>query len=489
LDPWLPLLILSGLVVLAALAAGGEIALLSLNPLRVEAAARKGRPLARLQQGLRKHPQRMLTTLIVATTVLNTTLATYAATVSETMIAPHLHLSRQQALVFSTLFVTIVIVLVCDLVPKTLGAVRAEAFAGLITRPIWLLDKLLAPLHWVVNLAFTPLLQKLTGGRLGHEHIPSIEEVRLLLSQAQAGGRVEHTDALVAQEALTFSTKDLADVMTPRVDVIAVPDTATVGQALTAMVQSGFSRLPMFHEDIDEIVGVLLLKDLVTFSLQRAEGGRDPLDLWASEPALPLMREVVRYPVSKGVDETLAELRRERTHLAVVVDEHGGTAGVVTMEDILEELVGDIQDESDSAHSADVVRRSGGVLLVTGRARLDALPELDQVEIGETDATTLGGLLMERLGRPAVVGDSIVLPAKPGYVPHNLIPPAPTGGHTPAPVPAAGANGQGHGPGKSEEPERPAAQSLKVTALKVLRTRIKLMKVEPLRDASPPALP
>jgi putative hemolysin len=470
-DAWYPLLILLGLVVLAGLAAGGEIALLSLNPLRIETAARKGRAVARMQQDLRRNPQRMLTTLIVATTALNVSLANYATAVSENSVAPALHLSHAQTAVFSTLIVTVVIVLICDLVPKTLGAVRAEQFASVITQPIWLLDKLLTPLHWLIGLTVAPLLRKLTGSDLRHEHIPTQEEVRLLLSQAQAGGHIERMDALVAQEALRFSSKSLEDVMTPRVDVVAMPDTVTVGAALTTMVQSGFSRLPVYHEAVDEVVGVLLLKDLVTFSLQRAEGGRDPLDTWAGEPAAPHMREVVRYPASKGVDETLAELRRERTHLAVVVDEHGGTAGVVTLEDILEELVGDIQDESDSAHSADVVRRSGDVLLVTGRARLDALPELAQVELGETDATTLGGLLMERLGRPAVVGDSLVLPAKPGYVPHHV-------------GAAHSGSGGGNGPEGSassagEEDSVPPAHSLRVTALKVLRTRIQLLKIEP----------
>jgi CBS domain containing-hemolysin-like protein len=213
------------------------------------------------------------------------------------------------------------------------------------------------------------------------------------------------------------------------------------------MTESGFSRLPVYHEDLDEIVGVLLLKDIVTWSLGQAEGGRDPQDRWATAPVMQFLREAPRYPHTKGVVDTLAELRRERTHLAVVVDEHGGTAGIVTLEDILEELVGDIQDESDSYHSADVVRRSGGVLLVTGRARLDSLPELEAVELGETESTTLGGLLMERLGRPAVVGDTLYLPPRSD---HWL------------------ADGQDEAP----------AQGLQVTALKVMRTRIKLMRVE-----------
>ena len=445
------------LVVLSALAAGAEIALLSLNPLRLEAEARRGNRLARWQQALRRHPQRMLTTILIIGNLLNAGLTTYAALLATDVLAPALHLTRQQAVLLNTGVIATVIIVVCDLIPKTLGAVRPEAYARFVTWPIAIFDKVFIPVHWLMGLTVTPLLRLLTGGRTEMDKAPTLEEVRTMLSLAHAGGHVETADVKVAQEALRFSSKNLQEVMTPRVDVVAVPDTATVGHALTTMVESGFSRLPVYHEDIDRITGVLLLKDLVALSLKSAKDGRDPQDTWAKEPILPLMREVVSYPGSKGVTETLAELRHERTHLAVVVDEHGGTAGVVTLEDILEELVGDIQDESDSAHSADVVRRSGGVLLVTGRARLEALPELEAVDLGDTEAQTLGGLLMERLGRPAVVGDSIYLPPKAGYI---------------------GATGETTGEIREAAPDEP--RGLQVTALKVMRTRIKLMRVEPM---------
>lgn len=464
MESYAPLLILLGLLVLSALASGTEIALLTLSPVRLEAAARRGDVLARLQQRLRAQPERLLATILIANNVVNISMASLAASLALQIARGQGGLSEGQALAISTVTMTVLIVIFGELIPKTLGAVQPEAFAAVITRPVYLLDKLLLPVHWLMARTVSPLLRWLSGGKAGMEQVPTLEEVRTMLSLAHAGGHVNRADAQVAQEALRFSSRDLEDVMTPRVDVVAVADTAVVGEALTLMMESGFSRLPVYHEDLDEIIGVALLKDLVALSLRRAEGGRDPEDSWAREPLRPVLRSVVSYPGSKSVVEALAELRRERTHLAVVVDEHGGTAGIVTLEDILEELVGDIQDESDKAGSADVLRRSGGVLLVSGRVRLDSLPELEAAELGETEASTLGGLLMERLGRPAVVGDSIWLPLREGYTDYNA-------------GPAAGLNGSPAGADPAQASG--TARGLRVTALKVLRTRIKLLRVEP----------
>jgi putative hemolysin len=477
---WLPIPILLGLIGLSALAAGAEIALLSLNPLRLETKARQGDRMARVQIALRRHPQRMLTTVLVVGNLLNAGLTTYAALLATDVLAPLLGLTQQQAVLLNTAVIATVIIVVCDLIPKTLGAVRPEGFAKVVTWPIALFDRLFIPIHWVMGWTVSPLLRLLTRGSTEADKTPNIEEVRTMLSLAHAGGHIEHADVLFAREALHFSKKNLQDVMTPRVDVIAVSDIDTVGDAMTGMVQSGFSRLPVYHEDLDEIIGVVLLKDLVTMSLQRAKGGRDPLDAWADEPVVPYMRPAPRYPGTKGVDGALAELRKERTHLAVVVDEHGGTAGVVTLEDILEELVGDIQDESDSAHSADVIRRSEGVLLVTGRARLDALPELEDVDLGETESQTLGGLLMERLGRAIVVGDSILLPCRPGHAVHIGAGASHDGPLAQDVLDSPASNGY-------SEAEPRSTTGLRVTALKVMRTRIKLMKVEAVTELLPEA--
>jgi CBS domain containing-hemolysin-like protein len=173
------------------------------------------------------------------------------------------------------------------------------------------------------------------------------------------------------------------------------------------MLDSGFSRLPVYKADLDEIIGVLLMKDLVRASLQGQAASKAPRSVWTNKPVLSHLRRVLHLPATKNIVDSLALMQRERTHMAVVVDEHGGTAGIATLEDILEELVGEIHDESDPVAGMEIVRRGEDHAIVTGRARLDQLPELATAELGEMESTTVGGLVMERLGRSVVVGDSI----------------------------------------------------------------------------------
>jgi CBS domain containing-hemolysin-like protein len=426
---WTPALVLLVLIGFSALAAGAEISLLSLNPVRLESAARKGSRLARLQASLRRNPQRMFTTILIIGNLLNAALTTYAAVVSTDILAPALGLTRDQALLLNALVAAAIIIVLCDLIPKTVGAVRPEKFSALITLPVAIADKLFAPVHWLMGWTVTPLLRLLTGGRTEVEHAMSRDEMATALTMALAGGRLHKMDAEVAKEALEFSQKDVRDVMTPRVDVAAVPESASLGEALTLMSDSGFTRLPVYHDSIDEIAGVLLVKDLIRESTRAAQLGKDPFDEWANNPVTPLMRRVLHFPATKSIVEALNELRQDRSHLAVVVDEHGGTAGIVTLEDILEELVGDIRDEYDTEQTIDVVRRGENYLIVSGRARLDVLEELG-LEGVETETSTLGGLLMERLGRAVSVGDVLEI------------------------------------------------DGLRIIALKVIRNRIKLLRVE-----------
>jgi CBS domain containing-hemolysin-like protein len=425
-----PIVILLLLVLGSAFFAGGELALMALDPIRLETLARRGSRLAELQQKLRGAPQRILSTILLCNNLINITFATIAAALALKHLAPIHGVGEKQALVVSTVASTLLLVMFGELLPKTIAAINPARLAAIVTYPLFLIDILLTPFNWLVAMVLMPLVRSLSGGRSTPQHRTSAEDVGTALALAYASGQLSHTDAAVAREALRFSQKDLADVMTPRVDVVAVPETASVGEALTQMTHTGFSRLPVYRENLDEITGVLMLKDLVRASLSAASAGHDPEDRWAQEPCLPHARQPAYFPLTKSIVESLAEMRRVRVHLAVVVDEHGGTAGVVSLEDILEELVGDIRDETDADHSADVIRRGPGFVIATGRTRLDSLPEFAAVQLGDSAAVTLGGLMMERLGRAVVVGDAI------------------------------------------------AVDGLTVTALKVMRNRIKLLRVE-----------
>ena len=396
------------LTLVAAFFSSVEIGIMTLNRLRVESAARRGNRLAKMQLALRNRPESFLSTILICYNLSHIVLTVYATTLALN-IATTAGLSKQQTLLLSSAAVTLIIVIFAELIPKTYAAVKAEQLANFATLPLFYIDKLLAPVNWVINLLVSPLIRLLTGRRGGsHEQIPERAELLTAVTLALSGGEIHEVDARVAQEALRFSTIDLRDVMTPRVDVTGIEEQQDLGEALRLMRQTGYSRLPVYRETIDEVIGVVLIKDMI--SVLAAEADEGVAREWFNEKVSGYLREVAYFPESKSVVDALAEIRTMRSHLAVVVDEHGGTAGIVTLEDILEELIGDIRDENDPDHSIDVVSSGEGWLIVTGRARVDSVPELAGLaEDGTIDATSIGGLLMETLGRPAVVGDLVEL--------------------------------------------------------------------------------
>lgn len=439
---WLVSVITLILLILAsAFFSGGELALMTLDPLKLETAARRGNRLAALQKRMRGTPQRILSTILLCNNLVNITFATIGTTITIKYIAPVAGISEERALVLSTVVMTVLLVVFGELLPKTLAAIAPAKLASIVTYPLFVIDWLLTPFNWLISTVMMPVVLLITGGKSVRQHTASVEDIGTALAMAYASGTLHRTDAAVAQEALTFSRKNLGDVMTPRVDIVALPETATAGAALMLMTESGFSRLPIYASGLDEITGVLMLKDLVRSSLRESQGGRDPVDRWTDLPCAPLARRPAFFPETKSIVETLAEMRQMRVHLALVIDEHGGTAGLVSLEDIIEELVGDIRDETDADSSADVISRGAGFAIVTGRARIESLPELSSIEITDSEVTTVGGLMMEQLGRPAVVGDEISM------------------------------------------------GEIKVTALKVLGNQIKLMRIThtaPETPASPP---
>jgi putative hemolysin len=424
-------------LLLLAFFAGGEIMVLALDPLRLETESAAGSRSARILRRLRLDPQRFLTSMLIGNNVASMSLAAYFTSQSITLLGGPGGLSIESATLFSAVTMIVVQTLFGELIPKTLAAVSGQRLSQRLALPLLWTQHLFTPFSWLLESAIRPLIRLLSGGRTGMGEQLGLADLETALQMAHRSGQLHKTDAAVASEALDFSHTSLGEVMTPRVDVVAVEEGVTIGTALTVMTDSGFTRLPVYRDSLDEITGALLLKDLVQRSLRWAIGGRDAEDRWVAEPAAPHLRQVAHFPATKSIVEALAEIRQQRLHLAVVVDEHGGTAGIVTLEDILEELVGDIRDETDHDHSVDVVRRYDDHVIVTGRARLDQLPELAGLDLEGSETSTIGGLMMERLGRPAVVGDQIQL-----------------GG-------------------------------VLITALKVLRTRIKLLRLEP---APPPEL-
>ena len=281
-----------------------------------------------------------------------------------------------------------------EMAPKNLALARAEAVAMALARPFGWYVTLLRPLIVTLNGAAN-LLMRLVRVEPVDEHklVHSPEELTLALAESRDLGTIAAQDARVMGAALRLQRIDAEAAMTPRVDLFALPDTATATEALELAAETGYTRLPVYHDDIDHVVGLVHVKDVLM---------RDDLDdLAVSE----LLRPIPAVPESRDLEQLLRDMLETRAHAVLVVDEFGGTAGVISLEDVLEELVGEIEDEFDTERHAR--RAEERVWVVPGTMRRDEVERLTGGHLPHGDAETVSGILVETLGRLLEPGDDM----------------------------------------------------------------------------------
>jgi CBS domain containing-hemolysin-like protein len=287
--------------------------------------------------------------------------------------------------------VTYATVVLAELAPKYLALERALELALWTAYPLDLFHSLMRPFINVINGSAFGVL-RLFGVRPGVEaQAHSAEELRMLVAASTKNGILQESERILVGNALDFAETLVRQVMVPRTEIVAIPDDSTVEGVVQLLRQSPFTRLPVYREDLDHIVGVVHVKDVVGASPARA----------VSE----LMRKPLYLPETAHLDRALAQFRKERVQLAVVIDEFGGTAGLVTLEDVIEELVGEVQDEFD--REAPMLREESGVYLINGLMTLPDVRERLGLDLADEPYDTVGGMIFGRLGRLAQVGDSV----------------------------------------------------------------------------------
>jgi CBS domain containing-hemolysin-like protein len=283
-----------------------------------------------------------------------------------------------------------------ELAPKSIALASPEKTAKAIARPMMFFSRVMSPLISIFNGAANGLLRifgvKPSSDQEGH----SPEEIRFLVMQAHARGTLDESDRAMLAGVLDFHEKKARDVMRPRTDVVALDIESTEQEVWEVLRRERYSRYPVYRESLDDVVGVFLAKDLWLHS------GDAPFNL------ADFVREPMYVPDSRPAERVLDDLRRTRAHMAVVLDEYGGTAGIVTMEDLVEEVVGDISDEYDFASRESVV--TDGVLELAGSLSLIDVRSDYRIPIPEGDWTTLGGYAFAKLGRLPRMGDRIPIP-------------------------------------------------------------------------------
>jgi CBS domain containing-hemolysin-like protein len=284
-----------------------------------------------------------------------------------------------------------------ELAPRAVALNHPEQLARWLAPPLMVFAWLVTPFIAVLNHSSQAVL-KVFGqrGDVLEEPVHSPEELRLIVEQSQEVGAIPTQDADLIEGVFEFSEKNAREVMTPRTDVVAMPIDATLDEALAIVEENAFSRYPAFDDSIDNIVGLVLAKDLLRVARQPPPG-------FTVES---IMRDVHVVPGSREVEEVLADFKRLKEHMAVVLDEYGGTAGIVTMEDLLEEIVGEILDEHDEA-AAPEPTGSAGEAVVPGSMHIAELNERFGLTVSQDDYTTIGGFIFGSLGRLPVVGDRV----------------------------------------------------------------------------------
>lgn len=393
-----------------AFLAASEIAIVSARKARLRALADEGNRAAERVLWLTENPSGFLATIQVGITLAGffasavgaVSLARLLASWLRGIPAPYLQENAAGvALIIVTILLSVVSIVFGELVPKTMAVSRAEAIALAVVRPVEILSRITAPLVALLTATTNGILRLI--GVQQRAHLPSVteEELLVMLETAEDEGVVEAGEADLIEEAFHFGRTLARSVMVPRVDVVAVEGETPLGEAVERFFASGFSRLPVYRETVDNVLGILYVKDV----FRRL--WTDPAA--AARPAAEAIRPAYFVPETKPIDELLTELRARRTHLAICVDEFGGMAGLVTLEDLIEELVGEIADEFDPGYEP-FKEIAPGVLEVDGRIavpdlldRLDLEPEA----IGPYEAESVGGLITDNLGRIPAEGDTV----------------------------------------------------------------------------------
>jgi len=410
MDTIIQLFVIILLTLMEAVFVAAEIALVTMRRTRIDQLVEEGDRSATRVKRLVSNPGRFLAVTQIGLTFLGFLASAYAAvnlTVSlqvflEGTGIPVLSTSAEAiALIIVTLLLSLFTIIFGELVPKSLALAHPEAFALRLSGFIVLMLRVLGPLVRVLT-AVTTSVARMLGAGDASQGVMSTEELKILVERGGEQGILEAEEEQMIHAVIELGDQRIHEVMVPRIAMVSLASTATYEEAIDLVVDEGHSRIPVYEETIDEIVGILYAKDLLPF-LKTTAGER------------PSLRSILRTPVfvpeSMSVDDLLHEFQRRKVHIAIVLDEYGGTAGLVTIEDLLEEIVGEIQDEYDTEEPL-IVRLSEDEARIDGRTDVDDLGELFDTNLGLEDADeydTVGGLIYHRIGGIPKPGDEVVV--------------------------------------------------------------------------------
>jgi putative hemolysin len=378
-------------ILLSAFFSSSEVALISITKARVRTLVNDNKPGAMVLATLKENPDHFLITILIGNTIMNIAAAAIATAIAISVFG-------SIGVGIATGFVVIVLLIFGEIGPKIYATRAPDAFPRAVAPIILFLSHILSPVIWVVD----RLSPSLGAGRDAAEPAVTEEEIKEWIDVGKEEGTIEQDEKEMLYSVLEFGDTTAREIMTPRVDVILMEDTSGIGEAIRIFNETGFSRIPVYHDQIDNITGILNVKDVFSAMVSKRK------DLSIKE----IMYDPTFVPETKKIDELLKELQVHRVQIAIVIDEYSSFVGIVTVEDILEELVGEIMDEYDK-EEPEVQTISEGVYVLDAQMWVDDIN--DELGLGlpmDESYETVGGLLIDRLGHiPQHPGEKVEIEA------------------------------------------------------------------------------
>ncbi len=406
----IPFIIIAILILINGLFVSAEFSIIGVRPSRVKQLVEEGSRTAEwVEETLtdRRKTDQYIATAQLGITLASLGLGMYAEPSIAHLLEEPLHnwfglegaIVHTISFIFALTLITYLHVVVGEMVPKSLALHNAERTVMFMAAVMRFAERLFRlPVAWLNRVGTLALKLFRVQPPDQDSHLYTPDELELLVSESYAGGLVDEVEQTLVANIFEFTERRIAQVMTPRTQIAAIPSDIDEEALLELVTTSSNSRFPVYEENIDRIIGVMHLKDLV-----RQQLSGEPFDL------KPLLRQAPFVPETLLADVLLASFKRLHLHLAVVIDEHGGTAGIVTLEDLIEEVVGEVRDEFDEAEEAPLTLIEPGHLVVQGAVLLEDIEEYVTFDRHKHDVQTVGGLVLAALSRPPKPGDTFFI--------------------------------------------------------------------------------
>lgn len=393
------ILFLMVLIVLNAFFAASEMALISINDNKIRLMAEEGDNKARLLIKLLGEPSRFLATIQIGITLAGFLASAFASEsfadpivrllVTAGIMIPEAWLKTASVIVITIILSYFTLVL-GELVPKRIAMKKAEPIARFVANPLRVLSMIALPFVKLLT-ASTNFFVRLFGvDPYAEDEQVTEEEIRMMVDVGEEKGAIHKTEKVMINNIFEFNNKTVDEVMTHRTDIAALPVGASLEEVIVFVKEEKYSRIPVYEDTIDNIIGVLHTKHLIQYLAQEEDQGEFHLS--------DFVRQTYFVPASKRTDVLFRELQQNKIHLAVIIDEYGGTAGIVTLEDLLEEIVGNIFDEDDEIEK-DIEKLDETTFMINGSTSLDAVEDYLEVELPTEEYETLSGFVIGQLGR------------------------------------------------------------------------------------------